>query len=83
MFFDEINAKDNWLIQIFYDKKVVCQVATFDIDFDLELAVHIQMMTPAAQNCSLLKTGSALGRWEAGIFPKTFVLMHKMYAPVL
>ena len=82
MFFNEINAKDNRFIQIFYDKKVVRQVATFDIDLDLELTVHLQMMTPAARNCSLLETGSALGRWEVGIFPKTFMLMHEMSAPV-
>ena len=45
MFFDEDNAKDNRFIQIFYDKKVVCQVATFNIDFDLKLTVHLQLMT--------------------------------------
>ena len=45
MSFNEVDPKDNRFIKVLNHKEVVCQVATFDVDIDLKLAVHLQMMT--------------------------------------
>ena len=45
MSFNEIDPEDDRFIEVFDHKEIVCQVATFDVDIDLELAVHLQMMT--------------------------------------
>ena len=62
MFFDEVNAKDNWLIQIFDDENVVCQIVTLYIDLDLKLAVHLHLVTSCSSELFSDRYQSALGR---------------------
>ena len=60
--FNEVDPEDNRFIEVFDHKEVVCQVATFDVDIDLKLAVHLQLVTSdhlelfstRDQNCSRL-----------------------------
>ena len=72
MFFDEVDAKNNWFIQIFDDEKVVCQDMTFYIDLDIKLAVHLQLMTSCSSELFPTrdrKCSRSLGR---GNFLKNF-----------
>ena len=72
MFFDEVNAKDNLFIHIFYDKKVVCQGATLNVDLDLELAVHLQLMTPGSSKLFSARDQKSSRSLRSRNFPKNF-----------